>query len=489
LVAILGVNRFTHREIPMRLSTFSSLFVLLTFVAAGRADTAPKPPKSFDVKAIDEYLTAQVTTNGYVGLSVAIVRDGKVVLAKGYGKATIKPEAAVETSTPFAAGSVTKQFTCACILLLAEDGKLSVRDKVSKYYPGLTKADEITLYELMTHVSGYPDYYPLDFVDRRMMKPIPPDDLIKEYAGGKLDFAPGSRWSYSNTGFVLLGRIVEKVSGKQFGEFLAERILKPLGMADTVFDPKPEHKGLATGFTAFALGDPEPAVREADGWIHAAGALYTTASDLAKWDLALIGGKVLNADSYRLMTTPREIGEGRTRDYGCGIGVRRMDGELVLSHSGAVSGFLAHNAILPRTKSAVVLLSNAEQLDTDDMQMALLNLVRNSQPPPGRDVPKISGPPAKDVALDLFHQLQAGEVKRETLGDDYNQYLTPERVRGAKDRLKALGEPDKIETDPASERGGMEVVEVHFTFKSVKLKALLYRSPDGKVQEFLIYKS
>ena len=229
--------------------------------------------------------------------------------------------------------------------------------------------------------------------------------------------------------------------------------------------------------------------READGWIHAAGALYTTPSDLAKWDLGLIGGKVLNADSYRLMTTARELSDGRTRDYGCGIGVRRMAGETVLSHSGAVSGFLAHNAILPRTKSAVILMSNAEHLDTDDMQTALLALVRSSQPPPGRDVPKIAGLPAKEVALDLFHQLQAGEVDRKALGEDYNLYLTPERVRGAKDRLKALGEPDKIETDPASERGGMEVVQIHFTFKTMKLKALLYRSPDGKVQEFLIYKS
>lgn len=473
----------------MHLSRFSSLLTLLVFSVAAHADSAPKPPKTFDLKAIDEYLTAQVASNGYVGLSVAIVRDGNVVLDKGYGKASIKPEMPVEKTTPFAAGSVTKQFTCACILLLAEDGKLSVRDKVAKYYPGLTKADEISLYELMTHVSGYPDYYPLDFVDRRMMKAIPPDDLIKEYAGGKLDFAPRSRWSYSNTGFVLLGRIVEKVSGKTFAEFLTERILKPLGMNDTFFDPKPEHKGLATGYTAFALSDPEPAVREADGWIHAAGALYTTAGDLAKWDLGLVGGKVLNADSYRLMTTPREFGDGRTRDYGCGIGVRRMGGELVLSHSGAVSGFLAHNAILPRTKSALVLLSNAEHLDTEDMNTALLGLLRGSLTPPGRDVPKISGPPAKEVALDLFHQLQAGEVKRESLGDDYNQFLSQERVRGAKDKLKALGEPDKVETEPPSERGGMEVVQIHFTFKTVKLKALLYRSPDGKVQEFLIYKS
>lgn len=470
--------------LPRRLGPALAVFAL---AAPARADVAP--PRSLDPAAIDAYLTRQVRDNGYVGLSVAVVRDGKTVLSRGYGRASIKPEAEVRRDTPFAAGSITKQFTAACVFLLAEDGKLSVRDKVSKYYPHLTRADDITLYDLMTHAAGYPDYYPLDFVDRRLVKPVPPDDLLKEYAGGKLDFEPGSRWSYSNTGFVLLGRIVEKVSGKPFGEFLSERILKPLGMADTVFDPEPGRKGLAQGYTAFALGDPEPAPREAAGWIHAAGALYTTPDDLAKWDLALVSGKVLKPDSYRLMTTPRELTDGRVRDYGCGIGVVRRKGELVLRHSGAVSGFLAYNAVLPRTRSALVVMANAEHLDAGDIYEALLELLLQAEAA-APDVPKVRGPGPKEAALDLLHQLQAGAVKRDNLGEEYSLYLTADRVRGAKERLGPLGEPVKVEADPPSERGGMEVTQVHFTFKTgKKVKALLYRSPDGKVQEFLLYKS
>jgi CubicO group peptidase (beta-lactamase class C family) len=463
-------------------------FLVLALSPTVRADTAPEPPKSLDPDAIDKYLTRQVEKNGYVGLSVAIVRDGKVILAKGYGKASLKPEIAVETSTAFAAGSITKQFTAACILLLAENGKLTVKDPVSKYYPGLTKANEITLYDLMSHASGYPDYYPLDFVDRRMEKAIEPDQLLKEYGGGKLDFEPGSRWSYSNTGFVLLGRIIEKVSGQSYEQFLSERILKPLKMNDTVFDPKLDRKGLATGYTAFALGDPEPAVREAAGWIHAAGALYTTPSDLAKWDLALVTGRVLKPESYKLMTTQRELSDGRLRDYGCGIGVSRRRGEATLRHSGAVSGFLAFNTVLPRTKSALVVMSNCEHQDASDIDEVLFSLLLKAQEQPNADVPKIKGPSAKDAAIDLMRQLQAGEVKRDNLGEDYSLYLTTERVRGAKERLGMLGDPSKVEADPASERGGMEVVIVHFTFKTGKVKALMYRSPDGKVQEFLIYK-
>jgi len=462
-------------------------FLLLLIPSSIWADTAPTPPKTFDLKEIDAYLTKQVA-NGHVGLSVAFVRDGKVIHAKGYGKASMKPDVALDAKIPLAAGSVTKQFTCACIFLLAEDGKLSVRDAVSKYYPDLTKAKEITLYDLMTHVSGYPDYYPLDFVDRRMKKPIPLDDLLKEYAGSKLDFPPHSRWSYSNTGYILLGRVIEKVSGKSFGEFLSERILKPLEMNDSLVEPKLDRKGIATGYTSFALGDPEPAVREADGWIHAAGGLYTTPSDLAKWNLALIGGKVLKPESFRLMTEPRELSDGRIRDYGCGLGVGRRRGEPSLSHSGAVSGFLAFNHILPRTKSAVILMSNADHLDVGDIHGTLLNLFLTTQTP-APDVPKIAGLPAKAAATDLFKQLQKGEIKRDELGEEYSLFLTEERVKGAKERLGKLGEPTTIVADPSGERGGMEVTTVHFTFKTVKLKGSMYRTPDGKVQQFLLYQS
>ena len=173
-------------------------------------------------------------------MSLTIVREGKVVLAKGYGKRSLEDETPVEPQTPFAVGSVTKQFTCACILLLAEDGKLSVDDKVAKFYPNLTGAGEVSLYDLMAHTSGYADYYPLDFVDRRLRKPILEDALLAEYAGAELDFEPGARWSYSNTGYTLLGRVVEKASGKPIGQFLKERILDPLGMTHSAFEPGPD---------------------------------------------------------------------------------------------------------------------------------------------------------------------------------------------------------------------------------------------------------
>ncbi len=233
--------------------------------------TPADPPKTFSLPAIDAYVKAQVRDHRYPGLSLAIVREGKIVLAKGYGKRSIEDEAPVEPDTMFAVGSVTKQFVCVCILLLAEDGKLSVDDKVAKYYPALSSADQITLYDLMTHTSGYADYYPLDFVDRRLARPIDEDALLAKYAGTKLDFEPGARWSYSNTGYVLLGRVVEKVSGKPLGQFLNERVLDPLRMTHSAVQPRSDIGSRARGYTAFALGPLEPAIPEADGWLQRSG--------------------------------------------------------------------------------------------------------------------------------------------------------------------------------------------------------------------------
>ena len=462
-----------------------ALVVVSCLVGAAPAVAQVKAPRAFSVAAVDEYVAAQVKEKGLVGLSLAVVKDGRLVLAKGYGKSSLARGTPVEKDTLFAVGSVTKQFACACVLLLAEDGKLSVHDKVAKYYPGLTRAGDVTLYDLMTHASGYPDYYPLDFVDQRLEKPAPVDRVIAEYAGGKLDFAPGTRWSYSNTGYLILGRVIEKVSGRPFAAFLDDRVCKPLGLKHTTLEPA-KRDNVAVGYTSFALGDPEPATPEADGWLHAAGGIYASAADLAAWDLALMQGKLLKPESYRLMTTPRVLETGKVKGYGGGLAVQLRAGETVLRHGGAVSGFLASNALLPGSKSAVVALTNGDHVSLGPIPDALVPLLLRPGDGPDVSVPTISGPSAKEAALALLHQLQKGKVARGQLGADYDRFLSDAKVKGAAERLGPLGEPTSVEVEGLSERGGMEVASVRFTFPKVVLKALLYRTPDGKVQEFLI---
>jgi D-alanyl-D-alanine carboxypeptidase len=458
-------------------------------LARAQSPKTAEPPRSFDLAKIDAHVAGRVHDEGYAGLSLTIMREGKVVLAKGYGKRLLDEGASVEPQTPFAVGSVTKQFTCACILLLAEEGRLSVDDKVAKYEPKLTRSGDITLHDLMTHISGYPDFYPLDFVDRRLLKPIQTEALLSEYAGAPLDFEPGAHWSYSNTGYVLLGHVVAKVSGKPFGQFLKERILDPLGMTHSAFELGPEVKGQNKGYTSFALGPLEAAEPEATGWLHAAGGLWASAPDLARWDLALMEGRVLKPDSYRVMTTPRSLKNGHTTGYGCGLNVRRIDGETVLIHGGAVSGFLSVNAMIPRKKSAVILLTNTEHLPADSLHSTILRLLLDDLKKHGpSDLPKVSGPLPEEAALDFLHQMQAGKLDRDKLGEEFSLFVTDRRLRAAAPRLTALGEPEKVEVTSTYERGGMEVATIRFKFKASELGGLLYRTPDGKIQQFLIRK-
>ena len=384
---------------------------------------------------------------------------------------------------------MTKQFICACVLLLAEDGKLSIEDKVAKYEPTLSRAGDVSLHDLMTHISGYPDFYPLDFVDRRLVKPVRSDALLAEYAGAKLDFEPGSRWSYSNTGYMVLGSVVTKVSGKPVGQFIKERILDPLLMTHSAFEPGEEIKGKTRGYTSFALGPLEPAEPEASGWLHAAGGMWASAPDLARWDLALMEGRILQPESFRVMATPRALTDGQTTGYGCGLNVRQIDGETVLTHGGAVSGFLSFNALIPRTRSAVIVLTNTEHIPVDALCSQILRLLiddHKKEGPPG--VPKVNGPTPKEAALDFLHQMQAGKVDRDKLGEEFSVFLTDERLHAAAPRLMALGEPEKVEVVSVSERGGMEVASIHLKFKTVELAGLLYRTPDGKIQQLLFRK-
>src|SRR5690242_2209574 len=225
-----------------------------------------------DVNQIDSIIRRNVAEKQIVGVSVGIMQNGQIVFARGYGVANVASSAPVTPRTMFAIGSVTKQFTCSSLLMLQEQKKLSVDDPLSKYYPQLTRAREITLKDLGGHLSGYRDYYPLDYVDREMAKAEPADTIIMRYATRPLDFDPRSRWSYSNTGYLILGRVIEKVSGEPIGSFFQAHIFTPLRLERTKYEPAPNGTDMATGYTSFGLSDPIPAVPEAKGWAGAAGA-------------------------------------------------------------------------------------------------------------------------------------------------------------------------------------------------------------------------
>lgn len=456
--------------------------VLLTFALLGPAAVSAETPGALDVAEIDRLIEKSVRERRLVGLSVGVMHQGRIVLAKGYGVRSLETGEPVTPDTLFAVGSVTKQLTCAAALLLAQEGKLSLGDRVAKYEPGLTRAADITLLDLAQHVAGYRDYYPLDFVDRPMAKPRPPDEIIQDFAKRPLDFEPGTRWSYSNTGYLILGRVIEKVSGEPFGSYLDRKILQPLGLRHTRYEPRRDDPALAEGYTGFGLGAPQPAMDEAEGWLAMAAALWSTPTDLIAWDLALMDGKVLSEPSWRTMITPRRLADGRATSYGCGQFVRDQDAALVLTHDGIVAGFNAWNAIVPATRSAVVLMANADFGVSRSLREAILAKLL---PPEGEKIPAVQGAPAKEAALELLRQLREGNVDRAALGEEYSAWLTPERIASA---LPDPGEVSEMEVVDRYERGGMEVAALRFKIGNVPAAGLLYRTPDGKIQEFLFYR-
>lgn len=471
----------------------------LALSAAGTAAAA-----DVDRAVLHDQIAAALKARGLVGLSAAVVENGTTVLAEGFGAKSLETGQPVTADTMFAIGSITKQFTAACILLLAEDGKLALTDKVIKYYPDLTRAADITLLDLMNHVSGYPDYYPLDFVDRPMARPTPSDEVIRRFGTRPLDFEPGSRYSYSNTGYLILGRVVEKVSGEAYADFLARRILKPLGLSHTVYEPDPASPACARGHVSFWLGPPEVVPLEGKGWVAAAGALFSTPSDLAAWDLALIGGKVLTRESFKLMTTPRRLNDGGVSNYGCGLSIGDRGGVTVLSHNGAVNGFYALNLIVPSTRSAVILFSNQSSYsDVNAVWSPLVALVLPKSPPapsapavkdkpappaPPNGIPAISGLPAAEQAKAFLEALQQGRVDRSGLGEEFDFFLKESAIAPAAARLKPYGRPTAAVVESIGERGGMEVSTTRLEFEAGVLKVLMYRTPDGKIQQLFIQK-
>jgi CubicO group peptidase (beta-lactamase class C family) len=456
------------------------LTVALLATIAAAAPLRAQQVAPIDPTVIDSIVRKNIAEKQIIGVSIGIMQNGKVVFARGYGLADRAASRAVTPRTMFAIGSVTKQFTCTAVLMLQEQHKLSLHDPVAKYFPQLTRAADITLLDLGGHLSGYRDYYPLDYVDREMAHAASADEIIQRYATRPLDFEPRSRWSYSNTGFLILGRVVEKTSGEAFGSFLTKHIFTPLKLTRTAYQPARTGTDMAQGYTSFALAPPIVAQPEATGWAGAAGAIWSTPTDLLRWDLSLLNHELISPASYRVITTAQRLTDGRSSGYGCGEGVNDRGPAVVLSHGGAVAGFVAQNVVVPATRSALVILSNSDFSPVGELEQELLDKLL-----PHVDVPVVHGLPALDAAKKFLSEMEQGRVDRSTVSADFDAYLTPDKVAQAQRALNGLGSISKIRVAGLRERGGMEVATVLFSVGTTPARALMYRTPDGKIAEFL----
>src|SRR4030088_2304280 len=293
---------------------------LLAFSASAYAQGAATSDAALGAK-VDSIAMQVVQTTGVPSASVAVVRHGRVAYANAYGVSRLEPRVAATPDMRYAIGSVSKQFTAASILLLQQDGKLSIEDPVSKFIPGLTRGNEVTVRQLLSHTSGYQDFWPQDYVMPMMLSATTPQSIADRWGKQPLDFDPGSRWQYSNTNYTLAGMVVEKASGMPFFQFLRTRILQPLTLASAKdFDVNPRAVD-ATGYLRYGLGPLRPAPDAGAGWMWAAGELAMTASDLAKWDISIIRHSLLKPASYRELMREIVLTNGAGTGYALGLDV------------------------------------------------------------------------------------------------------------------------------------------------------------------------
>ena len=351
----------------MTLKLFGSMSRAATRMSASIAGTAwiillagtPGAAQDAVSARVDEYITVEMQKQHIPGVSVAVIKGGQIILAKGYGFANVEHQVLVKPDTIFQSGSVGKQFTATAVMMLVEAGKIGLDDKISKY---LTDAPEswkdITVRHLLSHTAGTTDY-PRDFDFRR---DYTEDELLKRAGAIPLAFQPGDKWSYSNLGYVMLGILIHKVSGKFYGDFLQERIFKPLGMNTARIISEADIVMNRAGGYRLVKGE-----LKNQEWVSpslnttADGALYLTALDMAKWDAALYTENLLKKSSLDQMWTPVKLNNGKTHPYGFGWGLGEVRGHRIIEHGGSWQGFKAFIARYPDDKLTVVVFANLTQ--------------------------------------------------------------------------------------------------------------------------------
>ena len=324
-----------------------------------------------DTARMEQVVQSYVTAKQFMG-SVLVAKGDQIILNKGYGYANVEWQVPNSPESKFRLGSITKQFTAACILLLEERGKLKIDDPIKKYMPDAPAAwDKITFFHLLTHTSGIPSFtgFP-DYASTEALATTP-EKLVARFRDKPLEFQPGEKWNYSNSGYVLLGYLIEKISGEPYSQFVQENIFTPLGMKDSGYDSNTAiipHRD--SGYTPNEKGELQNA-----GYINmtiplSAGALYSTTLDLLKWEQGLFGGKLISAASLQKMTTPFKS------DYGFGLGVRDVKGHKLIEHGGGIEGFNTELAYYPDEKLTVIVLSNQNTGATGDIAMKLAAVTR-----------------------------------------------------------------------------------------------------------------
>ena len=337
------------------------------FAQAAAAKPAPRAAAvaSKDAAAIDRLFRAAVT-DGEPGMAVIVVRKGQTLYRAAFGMANVELGVALQPDHVFRIGSVTKQFTSAAIMMLAEEGKLAVSDPITKFLPDYpTQGKTITVEHLLTHTSGIQSYTDMPKWRPLWRQDMSVTELIDIFKNEPMQFAPGEKWRYNNSGYILLGAIIEKVSGKRYADFVQERIFAPLGMTHTQYDVTEQVVARRAAGYAKTGGRIANAQFLSMTQPYAAGSLMSTVDDLAKWDAALSAGRVIKAESLSTSFTSFRLASGNPAGYGYGWGISTYEGRAAQEHGGGIPGFRAHVLRVPAEGVYVAVLSNLAAAEPD----------------------------------------------------------------------------------------------------------------------------
>ena len=365
------------RAVPVS-NALRCAFLIFAASVASAATTNAQSGDGFSVK-VDAAVRQQMKDQKIPGISIAVVRNGTIIKASGYGFANLEVRAPARIETIFAAGSITKQFTAAAIMLLSEQGKIGIDDSITKYFseaPATWKA--ITIRHLLTHSSGIPDIfgdteqnlYTKGIID--FHRDYTEDELARAYFAQPLDFEPGTKWSYSNPGYQLLGFLIHRVTGKYYGDFFRDHFFTPLGMntarvfsyADIVLNRASGYEVVGGKWNNVPLWQSESTLSNAEG------SLLMSVLDLAKWDAALNAERVLKRSSLEAMWTPVPLDDGSAYPGGMGWFIANARGHRVVFHTGGGFGFYADISRYLDDQLTIIVMTNIDERHADVMKIA-----------------------------------------------------------------------------------------------------------------------
>ncbi len=445
------------------------------------AATPSLPPAQ--LAAIDAAVTKALKETGVPSAEIAVVRGGELLLDRAWGKPSerlLQPD----PHLPYQIASNSKQFLAALLLLLEDEGRISLDDKVSKWLPELPSGNLMTVRQLLSHTSGLQDFWPQDYPFVAMAQPVEPLDIVRRWGMKPLDYKPGTRWQYSNTGYVVAGLIAEKAGAAPLMEQLQARIFNPLGIHPYDID---EANGaqFPQGYHRNALGPVRAATPPAKGWLWGAGELSMTAAELAAWDIARMNRTLLTPDDWSEMERPVRLADGTNTAYGLGVSKHLVEGRWVIDHGGESVGFLSQNSIWIDDQTAIVVLTNGDFAAVqNDLTQAIAAIVL-----------------PKSAQADIGEAARLGDVRTALAGivsgtfnpalftDNGQYYFTPQTLDDYRQSLRALGPLKSVTvTRPPRLRGGFvnRVFALHYAKRTLVLSTYAEPGAHGRWEQFMI---